>query len=1223
MPDQTNTAATTTTTTDVPDQTTAAVAATIRGGTGDSEDGTSTTTTTDVPDQTTAAAATTTTTTTEEPSDRDDQGLLVDCEDTDGYTDARGKKCLTWKTRDCVADATAGNFSTVQIESLLYNCPRSCGSCIAGCRDTLFFKDAKNRQCTDWEGLSCLSASSVYGYTPSEQSDIVANCAESCRMCDSTRPCSSWDDVSYRDPLGNTCSYWMEKNCDFAQLLYGYTEEQMHEIHSSCPQSCGTCNCVAPKCQPVTIVETGAPSVSPADNCTAIACGALCGTELGCGWSSQNQRCQQGSYTTSDEMAAGTCPPKNDRCSQFLLRDGVTHCECATESCDSCRYTNYHETCIACGHGQFLMPGGECVDSCGSMAAIGIADGERQCVAPYMCQGGLAIGQDKPCSCPTEGCSACQIDGTGSYCSECNEGFFVYRGTCRTKCPAWTREYGTNYVRSGKFCIDNDFCEDGTVHSDGATECECADNCQECKGFVCRRCSSGLLLDGSCVDACPEYMRPAVGDFGRECVPPVVCSAGSTENGTPCSCPQGCTQCELPSTSGNAICLACDSASVLQDSNCVGRCPPHHVHDPAQDMCVHDEENCQCSRIDDMVLTSPSGRDIRVAVATFGPTENVEAVFDAEVAFADPVDACHGSMLPAAAGAGQITNDIKGKIVLIRRGTCKFVTKARNAEAAGAIGVVIYDTEISHSITGNMSILGGLDDDIDGPYRSSHHHVAIPTVMANFQDVEPLINEVRSMGVRARMSLTCCPADPAIAIAAHTFVGQLCEPHDRVCIRSQTHNYGCTQEFASSGALSALRCSKRGLHWIPNVGQDFPPVPALDLHNNFIGSIRTSDFIARTPASEDNLHAVRRLDLSLNALTSVAPFVLRRLPELEYLDLRNNPLSTLPKNALAQMTRLMYLYFDAEVATTLLRLPPQLIANCAGWEDTFKPPGAAACIRSATCIAGNILESRRPWRCIEGPDSNAILAATPGVPEELSTCAAAAVAGLCEVEGPIGESMRANCETSCKVCKRQQCETDADNAAGLAEVMNGGQVSSCAVLEASGACKASSPLAHVAEQFCPSTCGVCRPICHHAKDDYGSIGNVANVPPSCDAIKLAGGCEQSSVHHRIAMRHCATTCNVCTHDCENNDAMLRQASNGTGPSSCDSIPVSACEPTSEFYSIVSEHCPRACGLCPAHHDAVEYTSCNCGSGCDECRVNLPADLLEQNISSECLSNPLV
>jgi hypothetical protein len=51
-----------------------------------------------------------------------------------------------------------------------------------------------------------------------------------------------------------------------------------------------------------------------------------------------------------------------------------------------------------------------------------------------------------------------------------------------------------------------------------------------------------------------------------------------------------------------------------------------------------------------------------------------------------------------------ITSDIKGKLVLLKRGNCTFVVKAKNAQDAGAIGVLIYNKDF-----------GGFAPSVDDP----------------------------------------------------------------------------------------------------------------------------------------------------------------------------------------------------------------------------------------------------------------------------------------------------------------------------------------------------------------------------------------------------------------------------------------------------------------------------------------------------------------------------
>ncbi len=49
-------------------------------------------------------------------------------------------------------------------------------------------------------------------------------------------------------------------------------------------------------------------------------------------------------------------------------------------------------------------------------------------------------------------------------------------------------------------------------------------------------------------------------------------------------------------------------------------------------------------------------------------------------------------------GCTTITNNLSGQIALIRRGACTFTTKIRNAQAAGAIGVIVYNNVLGDPV---------------------------------------------------------------------------------------------------------------------------------------------------------------------------------------------------------------------------------------------------------------------------------------------------------------------------------------------------------------------------------------------------------------------------------------------------------------------------------------------------------------------------------------------
>ena len=86
-------------------------------------------------------------------------------------------------------------------------------------------------------------------------------------------------------------------------------------------------------------------------------------------------------------------------------------------------------------------------------------------------------------------------------------------------------------------------------------------------------------------------------------------------------------------------------------------------------------------------ITAPSNitRDVPSVGAPFGPVPTA-ANFNGEVVFT--LDEGGKSSND---GCEPIQSDVKGKIALVVRGTCDFIVKAQNAEAAGASAVVIIN----------------------------------------------------------------------------------------------------------------------------------------------------------------------------------------------------------------------------------------------------------------------------------------------------------------------------------------------------------------------------------------------------------------------------------------------------------------------------------------------------------------------------------------------------
>ena len=91
------------------------------------------------------------------------------------------------------------------------------------------------------------------------------------------------------------------------------------------------------------------------------------------------------------------------------------------------------------------------------------------------------------------------------------------------------------------------------------------------------------------------------------------------------------------------------------------------------------------------VLTPPAiAGPYQFGTAAFGPVLSAPGVSGTVVAAVDPADVSGPATTD---GCSAFTNAaaVAGNIALIERGTCGFQAKTRNAEAAGAIGVIIYN----------------------------------------------------------------------------------------------------------------------------------------------------------------------------------------------------------------------------------------------------------------------------------------------------------------------------------------------------------------------------------------------------------------------------------------------------------------------------------------------------------------------------------------------------
>lgn len=116
-------------------------------------------------------------------------------------------------------------------------------------------------------------------------------------------------------------------------------------------------------------------------------------------------------------------------------------------------------------------------------------------------------------------------------------------------------------------------------------------------------------------------------------------------------------------------------------------------------------------------------------------------------------------------GCNPLVNDLTGAIALVDRGTCGFVVKAQTAQAAGAIGVIVCNTELRDNVPQPYKYITMGGDDMGT--------VTIPAVMISWQNCETLKADLAN-GLEVTLSPDGLPLEPAqgcetaIAVSAGT-----------------------------------------------------------------------------------------------------------------------------------------------------------------------------------------------------------------------------------------------------------------------------------------------------------------------------------------------------------------------------------------------------------------------------------------------------------------------
>ena len=143
-----------------------------------------------------------------------------------------------------------------------------------------------------------------------------------------------------------------------------------------------------------------------------------------------------------------------------------------------------------------------------------------------------------------------------------------------------------------------------------------------------------------------------------------------------------------------------------------------------------------------------NGKAINCANSAFGKALVGDVPFCGEVVLIDSKGGATPTATTKLEGCDSILNAaaLKGKIALIRRGTCLFPVKVANAQKAGAIAVIAYENIANNPLV-NMT---GADASI-----------TIPSARISLEDANVIINDLK-----ANKTITACMTVPARSISA-------------------------------------------------------------------------------------------------------------------------------------------------------------------------------------------------------------------------------------------------------------------------------------------------------------------------------------------------------------------------------------------------------------------------------------------------------------------------
>ena len=411
------------------------------------------------------------------------------------------------------------------------------GTCVAACPAFTTLNAAFECEGCDINGATpysregqCVSACEpgevIYRYTcqascpnqffTNEQSVCTA-CSANCNTCEtsSTRctSCAGATPLIYQNQCYSECPSETFANSNVCQ-----------DCHTSCSECNGASSTSCISCaSPNPILYEGACITSCPDGMffsdvddTCIDCEASCAT---CSDENTCDTCPASTFMSTGDICVSNCPDGT------FANQNTQSCSPCDLSCLTC--TGSASTCSSCDPNGPLpvLDGNTCEAAC-----TGVLLGEdclAQCpVNRYYEAGGIC----QPCSSDCLSCS-----GSPTHCTNCDlSGPKPIYIASDSRCIATCSEIGL--IAFDSACVD--VCPVGFYNNLG-TCVSCSANCHSCSSAnACTACKVALpyLIDGQCVEACPQRYVADNNNVCVSCAPNCILCSSSAAN--------GCTQCE-------------------------------------------------------------------------------------------------------------------------------------------------------------------------------------------------------------------------------------------------------------------------------------------------------------------------------------------------------------------------------------------------------------------------------------------------------------------------------------------------------------------------------------------------------------------------------------------------------------------------------------------------------------------------------------------------------